>query len=454
MKNIIAIATFILLTRISFAQTETSTNEKIDLQSPTGVSLFQSTSSNGIWATGMITADRWGVFEDATSANERLTILPGGNVGIGTTNPPQRLTVQFTGESGIAAKAISNGSLGAANIVVDPATGFPGRFLFRENGQNKAWIDYLGGKINIRDSSNTPFFTVLTNNGNVGIGTTNPSEKLDVIGRIRASQSIDVTGITNPTSGVTMNLAYSASDFGLVRARDWNNNTWKPIHYQASYHNFATGNVGIGTSNPGRKLQIVDGAFNRMKTSIGTLQLNQGSREPALFVSRWLGSGSLYQSAILHTENSMGSYGLAFSMTGTHDDNNFSNYSTKMYLTQNGNLGIGTTTPDAKLAVNGTIHSKEVKVDLIGWPDYVFESDYHLPTLQEVEQHINEKGHLQNIPSAAEVEKEGVKLGEMNAKLLQKIEELTLYMIEQDKKMNQLKELVLDQQKEIKELKK
>ncbi len=101
-------------------------------------------------------------------------------------------------------------------------------------------------------------------------------------------------------------------------------------------------------------------------------------------------------------------------------------------------VGIGTNTPDTALAVNGTIHSKEVKVDVTGWPDYVFKKEYELPTLEEVEKHINEKGYLKNIPSEEEAIKNGISLGEMNAKLLQKIEELTLYMIEVNKKVNVL----------------
>ncbi len=104
-----------------------------------------------------------------------------------------------------------------------------------------------------------------------------------------------------------------------------------------------------------------------------------------------------------------------------------------LLIQNSGNVGLGTTTPDEKLAVNGNIHTKEVRVDLIGWSDFVFEKDYNLPTLKDVENHIKEKGHLKDIPSAKEVAENGILLGNMNAKLLQKIEELTLYTIEQQK---------------------
>ncbi|WP_264537742.1 hypothetical protein [Flavobacterium sp. N1736] len=105
----------------------------------------------------------------------------------------------------------------------------------------------------------------------------------------------------------------------------------------------------------------------------------------------------------------------------------------------NGNVGIGTTNPKNKLDVKGTIHSQEVKVDMENWSDFVFKKEYNLPTLAEVEKHINEKGHLENIPSEEEVLKNGINLGEMNSKLLQKIEELTLYMIEIKKENLEMK---------------
>ena len=83
---------------------------------------------------------------------------------------------------------------------------------------------------------------------------------------------------------------------------------------------------------------------------------------------------------------------------------------------------------------------RNLLITLIGWSDFVFFKDYKLPTLKEVENHIKSKGHLQNIPSAKEVEENGILLGNMNAKLLEKIEELTLYTIKQQKELEAQKD--------------
>jgi hypothetical protein len=121
--------------------------------------------------------------------------------------------------------------------------------------------------------------------------------------------------------------------------------------------------------------------------------------------------------------------------------------STQFVMDINGNVGIGTGNPGGwKLAVNGFIRAKEIKVET-GWADFVFDKGYDLPNLEEVEAHIKEKGHLKDIPSAEEVAQNGIHLGEMNSKLLQKIEELTLYMIEFNKVVQKLQE----ENKELKE---
>ncbi|UZJ64258.1 hypothetical protein OKW96_18035 [Sphingobacterium sp. KU25419] len=107
--------------------------------------------------------------------------------------------------------------------------------------------------------------------------------------------------------------------------------------------------------------------------------------------------------------------------------------------TSNGNVGIGTPTPSEKLAVNGKIRAQEIRVDAGPWPDYVFQEGYALTPLDSLEQFVKTNKHLPNISSAFQVEKEGVELGELNKQLLQKVEELTLYLIDQHKEIRNLK---------------
>ncbi|MGJ1269881.1 hypothetical protein ACR78F_18510 [Sphingobacterium spiritivorum] len=103
-----------------------------------------------------------------------------------------------------------------------------------------------------------------------------------------------------------------------------------------------------------------------------------------------------------------------------------------------GKVGIKTSAPrEYDLAVNGKIRSQEVKVEAANWPDYVFKKDYELTSLSELRAYIEEHGHLPEMPKAAEAEKEGVSLGEMNKLLLKKVEELTLHLIEKENQVQQ-----------------
>lgn len=138
---------------------------------------------------------------------------------------------------------------------------------------------------------------------------------------------------------------------------------------------------------------------------------------------------------------------LLLSITVAAQRNPFNNLTEK-----NGKIGIGTTSPDELLTVKGKIHTQEVLVDLEGAvaPDYVFEKyftgfseampQYHLMSLEELEAFLKENNHLPGIPSAATMAEEGISLKEMNLMLLQKIEELTLYILQQQKEINALKE--------------
>lgn len=104
-----------------------------------------------------------------------------------------------------------------------------------------------------------------------------------------------------------------------------------------------------------------------------------------------------------------------------------------------GNIGIGVQNmPQYKLAVEGTLGARKVKVTQETWPDYVFDSSYQLTSIDQVETFIKEKKHLPEIPSATEVKTKGLDLGENQALLLKKIEELTLYIINQEKRIKEL----------------
>ncbi|WP_162996862.1 hypothetical protein [Mucilaginibacter kameinonensis] len=209
---------------------------------------------------------------------------------------------------------------------------------------------------------------------------------------------------------------------------------------RADGQGYFSGNMGLGTTSPASKLHVY--VANNGLNIIGGFQNGNGIETGGNavgvgFLNEAL--GNWWKAAIVHER--LGAYGvgsLKFLVNNSTDNSSVSLAHTKMTILSSGFVGIGTTTPREELSVNGSIRAKQIKVEIANWPDYVFKSGYQLRPLPEVKAFIGQNGHLPEVPSAQEVSKEGQNLGEMNKLLLQKIEELTLYLIQQDQRIKSL----------------
>lgn len=181
---------------------------------------------------------------------------------------------------------------------------------------------------------------------------------------------------------------------------------------------YTNGNVGIGTSGPSTMLHVKSGDITIQRPSGAALILRRyGDKSPATIK----GMSGQYSSR----------QGIEF---------NTSNVPGAMAITALGNVGVGTTSPSSKFTVNGMVKAEEVIVIENVGADFVFADDYLLPTLADVERFISRNKHLPEIPSAAEMKEHGVKIGDFQMKLLQKIEELTLHIIKMEKRISQLEQ--------------
>jgi len=298
--------------------------------------------------------------------------------------------------------------------------------------------------------------------GNVGIGTTSPIAPLHIY-----------DGGTNYNNSEILSLQTSYNSNSAIKALTWRDPTaitgqiatyFDGTHVNMSFGHLynsgyqtndlmtimGNGNVGIGTASPSAAFQIVRGGTNS-GTDYASMQIT----------SR--GSGSIY-GPIVYLNGTSGTGGrmwgvvssgaLDASVTGAAG--NFAIYdgtvgTSRLVINSSGNVGIGTINPGSyRLAVNGGIHSQSVNVDLTDWSDYVFKKEYQLPTLNQVKTYIDKNHHLPDMPSEQEVIKEGINLGEMNKLLTKKVEELTLYLIQQKEENDKQ---LRAQQKQIDELK-
>ena len=264
--------------------------------------------------------------------------------------------------------------------------------------------------------------------------------------RLSAQESIDgiSTPTPDPTPGDVVTLLTNWSTNGNTVSTTANcifgtRNAYPIYFYTNNISRMmldTLGNIGIGTEFPKQKLHIVDGNILISRTSAKA----PGSTNGSILFGSDITNNHLYGRWGIEYLSQDGANGLNFwqPTTSNTDVNNY-----VLFLNDNGNVGIGTYNPQAKLAVNGEILAKSVKVNTnsIYWPDYVFSPEYKLMELNDLKNYVEKNKHLPGIQSAKEVGEQGeVDLGEINTKLLEKIEELTLYIIDLQKQIDELKE--------------
>ncbi len=226
---------------------------------------------------------------------------------------------------------------------------------------------------------------------------------------------------------------------------------------------YKDGGVGIGTSSPRSSLDVTgDVIFGRSGGSKITIQTPSTDvrlhtfGSPLVVPSGNVGIGTLTPRSNFDVTGDaiFGRAGGSKVVIQTPaSDVRFYTYGRPL-LIPTGNVGIGTLLPTKTLSVNGTVLAKEVIVSTIGayWPDYVFEEGYDLMPLNEIEKFIEENGHLPGVSPAADVEKDGLSIGEMQIVQMEKIEELTLHLIEKEKEINDLEQINKDFEIRIKNL--
>jgi hypothetical protein len=384
-----------------------------------------------------------------TNLIQRIKVTADGKVGIGLITPTKDLdvngSIRFrTYPSSAAGFSLLKTDVSGNLSNVPESTNPSSQVLFG----NGSWGTLPAGSNAWTVNGNN----IYRDNGNVGIGTTNPTAKLEVSGDLKVSGSISLTGSTSQISSVQIHtnkleVGNSVWIGGINEFSTYNDIFTDDGPLAINCHpgdnhntilNMNDGKVGIGISSPTGRFEVKE--FNPYGVNTFEILSNDVPNRRGISIGLDQGGGNADGSFNFwihkwqNVDNSC-----AFNFKEAHDN------TTLMKIQKDGKvvIGHGLSTPGSyNLYVANGILTEKVKVAVAitaDWSDKVFNNNYNLKSLPEVEEYIKKFKHLPEIPSAEEVVSSGIDLGKMDAKLLQKIEELMLYIIKLNKEIDALK---------------